>query len=103
MFGRPFATLSDLIQAFISESEATVVPLPPPSAVKLISRQRVAILPFRAMPDTDEIRLEKNGKAGLVAVQLTVPLVSLLPFLYHFLLNIEILRFLLTSLLQNDK
>uniref|UniRef100_A0A0R3S3W2 Tyrosine-protein kinase n=1 Tax=Elaeophora elaphi TaxID=1147741 RepID=A0A0R3S3W2_9BILA len=93
--GKSFTTLSDLIQAFINESKATVLPLQPPSPVKLISRQRIAVLPFRAMPDTDEIsfcegdllteiqrvdnewawaRLEKNGKSGLVAVQLTVPL-----------------------------
>ncbi|VDM92848.1 unnamed protein product, partial [Onchocerca ochengi] len=93
--GRSFTTLSDLIQAFISEKKTTVLPLQPPSPVKLINRQRIAVLPFRAMPDTDEIsfcegdllteiqrvdnewawaRLEKNGKSGLVAVQLTVPL-----------------------------
>ncbi|VBB31380.1 unnamed protein product [Acanthocheilonema viteae] len=93
--GKSFTTLSGLIEAFISESKAAVLPLQPPSPVKLVNRQRIAVLPFHAMPDTDEIsfcegdllteiqrvddewawaRLEKNGKSGLIAVQLTVPL-----------------------------
>ncbi|MCP9260528.1 BMA-GAP-3 [Dirofilaria immitis] len=55
LFGKSFTTLPDLIQAFIRESKTTVLPLQPPSPVKLINRQRIAVLPFRAMPDTDEI------------------------------------------------
>ncbi|VIO97144.1 SH2 domain containing protein [Brugia malayi] len=95
LFGKSFTTLSDLIQTFVNESKTAVLPLQPPSPVKLVNRQRIAVLPFRAMPDTNEIsfcegdllteiqrvdnewawaRLEKNGKSGLVALQLTVPL-----------------------------
>ncbi|VDN03650.1 unnamed protein product [Thelazia callipaeda] len=95
LFGKPFTTIYDLIQTFITESQTRVLQLQPPSPIKLLNRQRIVILPFYGMLNTDEIsfcegdllteiqrvdsdwlwaRLQKNGKSGLVAVQLTIPL-----------------------------
>uniref|UniRef100_A0A915ACF2 Ras-GAP domain-containing protein n=3 Tax=Parascaris univalens TaxID=6257 RepID=A0A915ACF2_PARUN len=95
LFGRPFPSLLDLIQNFIEQSDLPVLPLRPPSPVEITNRQRMAILPFNAITDSDELsfcegdlltelqqvddqwiwaRLEKNAQSGLVAVHLTVPL-----------------------------
>ncbi|VDM46967.1 unnamed protein product [Toxocara canis] len=95
LFGRPFSSLFDLIQTFIQRSDVPVLPLRPPSPVEITNRQRMAILPFNAMADSDELsfcegdlltelqevdsqwiwaRLEKNTQSGLVAVHLTIPL-----------------------------
>ncbi|VDK46428.1 unnamed protein product [Anisakis simplex] len=95
LFGLHFGSLLAVVQHFIDRSDLTYVPLRPPSPVEITNRQRMAILPFNAITDSDELsfcegdlltelqqvdsqwiwaRLERNSQSGLVAVELTVPL-----------------------------
>ncbi|MFH4975832.1 hypothetical protein AB6A40_002541 [Gnathostoma spinigerum] len=96
LFGREFASLSDLLEEFVSSPTSPLkTPLSPPAKIEIQHRQRIAILPFSSVPDCDELsfckgdmlmeiqqidenwmwaRLEKSRLHGLVAIRLTTPL-----------------------------